>query len=304
MCTSHKLSFTALVAILATVSYAADPFAAMSYYDALIFGNVSASTGDIEGRAAIGGDLNTPGGYSVGDRAPDDPTKYSLVVGGNLHAPGHWQVFNGNARYGTGTQLPSMEPGYTISQGPGDLNFGAAYTTFRSISTYLGGLSDNGTQLYQFTTYTLTGTNAGLNVFNVNAADWAAASNRVIDAPTGSTVIVNIAGASAGMMNGMQALNNLHDGSTRQTRILFNFHQATTVNITNMAVTGSVLAPDALVTISGGGIDGQAVLGALNQINGGEIHRWDFTGSTPVPEPGTMAALGLGALALLKRRRK
>jgi hypothetical protein len=35
----------------------------------------------------------------------------------------------------------------------------------------------------------------------------------------------------------------------------------------------------------------------------GVLASWSFT-TTPVPEPGTMAVLGLGALALLRRRRK
>ncbi|RYG41215.1 PEP-CTERM sorting domain-containing protein, partial [bacterium] len=44
--------------------------------------------------------------------------------------------------------------------------------------------------------------------------------------------------------------------------------------------------------------------GELLAISQNDIRGFDAMGYTPVPEPATIAALGLGALALLKRRRK
>ncbi|MBN9503522.1 MAG: hypothetical protein BGO01_19400 [Armatimonadetes bacterium 55-13] len=300
-----KASFLTSAAVLglAGAAHASDPFEPIGYFDALVFNNLNGNSGDVEGRLAVGGNMTTTSGYSVGDRAPDDNTKNSLVVGGTLNASLNWQVFNGNAKYANGTNLPSMESGYTIQQQSNVVNFSDIYVGANWWSNYLAGFSDNGTQLYQWTTYTLTGTDANLNVFNVNAADWAAASDRQIHAPSGSTVLINISGASASMQNGMHADSWLHDFGLKNTNIILNFSEATSLNLSNIEVLGSVLAPNANLTISGGSIDGKVVVGSATQLNGGEFHRWGFTGSAPVPEPASMAALGMGVVALIRRRK-
>src|SRR5690606_20107565 len=111
-------------------------------------------------------------------------------------AMGGWQVFNGNTKYGgTLINAPSMVAPYTLQQASNVYDFAGRKSEFISISNALAGLADNGSQLYQWTTYTLTGTSSGLNVFNVDAANSAAASNRIIDAPTGNTVVINFIGA-------------------------------------------------------------------------------------------------------------
>ncbi len=290
-------SIAAVFTTFNSIAFANNPFAGAEGFNAVIFGNLNATAGDTEGRLAVGGNL-TASSYAVGPNAPADPSANSLVVGGNLNAMGGWQVFNGNTKYGgTLINAPSMVAPYTLQQASNVYDFAGRKSEFVSISNALAGLADNGSQLYQWTTYTHTGTSSGLNVFNVDAANWAAASNRIIDAPTGSTVLINVLGANGSLSNGMAL-----QGGIDRTRVMFNYSEATTLNFSNIAVEGSVLAPNAFLTLSGGNINGISVLdGALTQ-NGGEFHNWTFNGSAPVPEPMTM--IGMAAMASLVARRR
>jgi len=55
-------------------------------------------------------------------------------------------------------------------------------------------------------------------------------------------------------------------------KIVFNFPNATEVNLENYGLIGSLLAPNALVSGSGGSINGMLVANSLNQQNGKELH--------------------------------
>ena len=84
-----------------------------------------------------------------------------------------------------------------------------------------------------------------------------------------------------------------------QENALFNFEDATKVNLGQWGA--SILAPDAAVTITGGGnVDGS--LFAQSFLGGGELHNNNlFNGALPssaVPEPSTWAMLFAGFVGL------
>ena len=162
----------------------------------------------------------------------------------------------------------------------------------QSLAASLAGLTNNGTSLYQYSTLHITGTDPLLNVVTLNPSEWAVASDRQITAPAGSTLIINVPGALQSMSGGL-ALNGID-----REHVLYNFYQATTINSSNIAVRGSVLAPYATVNLTGGSFDGNSVLLNAVQRNGGEFHLYPFTGT---PEPASIGLLLLGFV--LHRRR-
>lgn len=284
-----------------------NPFAAINDYNAVIFGNANAIGGDTEGRLAVGGNF-TAQCYSVGTSANPDATKYSLVVGGDLNAPGLWQVFNGNTAYG-GTLIatPSTVSPYTITQQSGILDFAAIKSQMLSTSSYLTGLTANGSVVYDgYNTITLTGTDSNLNVFTLTeeqADIWSRVTSHQIVAPAGSTVIINIGGTSCTLSNGLSL------SGVSNTTVLYNYYEATNLNLSSMELLGSLIAPNAALSLTSAGISGIAVVNESTQSWGGEYHnRGGFTGNVPtVPEPSSvvLALAGLGTMIpLLRIKRK
>ena len=290
--TSLMTTISVALLISPACSYAANLFAPIGDFNAIVFGNARAIGGDTEGRLAVGGNFYAES-YSVGTRSQADSAKNSLIVGGNLEAKWNWQVFNGNTKYGGNlVSSPSTVAPYTISKGNNLLNFSEIESQLKGSSTYLSKLTGTGTQEYKWSTYTLDGKDPFLNVFNVNANDWAIASDRQIFAPAGSTVLINVSGTSGSISSG------LHLNGVNNTNVIYNYYEATTLNVKNIALLGSLLAPNANLTLESGNINGVAAIASLNQINGGEFHNYQFNGSLPaeVPEPSTLLAT-LGLLA-------
>ncbi|RYG40642.1 choice-of-anchor A family protein [bacterium] len=89
--------------------------------------------------------------------------------------------------------------------------------------------------------------------------------------------------------------------------MLWNFQQISTLTIGQRDFNGSILAPGASVIVDGGNVNGHVIANSLLVNNGKELHMGSgitFNGVTPVPEPASLAALAVGAAALLRRRRR
>lgn len=283
-------------------------------FNGFIFGNLSSVSADTEGRLAVGGNF-TAENYSVGfgTVGPSLPnshgTRDDLIVGGDMNAKGGWQVFYGNAVWGTSlTAAPTTPNGSTFQGAP--IDFAAVQADLLAKSAYMASLPANGTsELKWGTVLELIGTNPVLNVFNVAEFDWESSWDKQITIPTGSTALINIAGLDVDYqgglsVNGSNALNN-----PAGRNVLYHFPDALTVDNNHIAMIGSLLAPKAHLTLNGGGINGVGIAASAQQVNGGEFHNFNFTGdipfAPPAPEPASAMIFGIGAaLALVASRRR
>ncbi|WP_369144166.1 choice-of-anchor A family protein [Streptomyces sp. R44] len=275
---------------------------------------------DSEGAVAVGGDatFGEPGtsGFSVGSRLSDAdlaqlPGGHSLVVGGTLKANGVVLVKGSgiagkvvdNSR-GTGFDVD----GDKVATGPSPIDFGKEFTELRRLSAGWAAVRPNGEAAVDGRGLYLTGTDARLNVFAVSSADLEKAGEIYLKVPAGSSTLVNVIGTSYDMQakptsgvwisDGGAYVQDDYDQHTEahksiRSKLLWNFPQAATVKKNYAAWPGTILAPDAAVTMGGRGaygpghINGSVIAESLDTIPGAETHQMNFTGCLPeVTTPG------------------
>ncbi len=234
---------------------------------------------------------------------------------------------SGNGTYGSvaaGSFSKSGTPTHTLA----DLTtaeVAAAMIDATGLSAYYLGLEQTASSIAG---NVLTG-GSGLNVVNITAAQLAGLSS--INAVGAELLILNISGDFSKGGN-WSALAGLGPDS-----VLFNFHDGSSVKLAgNASLAGSVLAPNALVSMSGNtGIDGSVYASSFSgsgnaTVGGTRLTGLDTLGNndpvgndappnvksndpivgngpgTSVPEPGTWALLilGLGAIGVGMRRRQ
>lgn len=149
---------------------------------------------------------------------------------------------------------------------------------------------------------TLTGV-AGVNVVNFTQAEIDDIEVKLTIADVGITqLIFNIPGLNADVALFELMLPN----SLTSDKVLFNFFEATDVSGAGKTIHGTILAPYALVDISGLTVDGIIVSDRFNAANVNVLGNGFNFGPPPVvPEPATWALLilGFGVVGAAMRRR-
>lgn len=344
MIVSTFRAWIACAAIFGSLFVAA-PFAAHASYvnlgpagdfNVFVFGDNTQHDSDVEGRLAVGGNIDftkNGSGFTVASKSSTNTD--NLIVGGNYKNTWHslqggalvngnvdWMGptlngrlnVNGNANFGNlgGTVVGPINvvgtytaPNYfppnanppSVTSLPFD--FAAVESYLLAQSNSLANLAPNGTTSINFGQITLNaaGPPSSLYVFDVSGADLAVGNAFTVNAPAGSTVVVNIDGSSTSFKNMGITLN----GVDRQ-HVLYNFHEANSLSVTSIGIQGTILAPKADVNFTNGAIDGTLI--AKNLTGNGESHLYLFQGSLPVvPEPATWILATLAALAIWKFRR-
>jgi choice-of-anchor A domain-containing protein len=128
----------------------------------------------------------------------------------------------------------------------------------------------------QWSTLTLAGTNTSLDIFDITASMLQSASTITINAPTSAEVLINVSGTSATLSNAGFSGSFNSDANT-----LFNFYQATSLNISGISVDGSILAPLANVSFNSGQLNGELIAASLTGC--GELHEDTFNSQVPSP---------------------
>ena len=284
--------------ILAATASADSLFLDASDFNVFVGNGFTGTNSDVQGRLAAGGDFSVQN-YSIGTGLAGFSGN-SVLVGGNFNY-NTGQVFYGNVLTADSTPTTTnlnVLNGSLIGNTPLPIYIPTLMTELIARSGYVGSLSANGTTNLSFGTLTLSGGTGATRIFNVTASQLSSATNFVLNAPAGTTAVVNVSGTSATFQNAGYSLT----GGIANTNVLLNFWQATSLNMSGIGIQGTVFAPQANVSFNNGQLNGQLIASSFT--GSGEMHIATFGGTVPVPEPVSLVAVGVGLAGLIRRRKK
>ncbi len=221
----------------------------LSGNDVFVAGNMDVSNNQLLGAAAAGGDI-TMSGFGVSAGLPPDGSRVDLVAGANLNVSNAHA--NGSVLYGgTLTGSIAVPSGGSVSHGSPTFIFSDEIALMQLLSFTWAGLPTTGTTTPSGEVLQLAGAGAGLNVFSVTAAQLQGARNITISVPAGASAMVNVTGASYST-----AVSGAYGAGNSAVPTVWNFVNATSVQISGLNWYGTVLAPGASITASNGQIYG------------------------------------------------
>ena len=256
------------------------PLKIVQDFNVFILGNSTHRYTDVEGRLAVGGNASFSG-YSVGNRMGNSGgTRDDVIVGGTL-SYSNGTVANGNVVSGGPATLSSLNIPNGSYRQDNVVDFATQEAYLQGLSRYWADLAPNGSTNVQYygstAQITLTGTDPQLNIFTLSGSDVAAAHAFIINAPGGSTVLVNISGTNDRMQYFGFSLN----GPNRR-HVLYNFYEANNLRLGGISVEGTVLAPFAAIAFPHGNINGTLIGASLS--GSGEAHHHPFAGDIAAPK--------------------
>lgn len=310
----------ALSALLATAAHAQT--LDWQNYNAIIFNNLS-TTSDIEGRTFVGNDFTGTNSANLGNHLKNTvpANDRSFVVGNNLVGGNPLNLQRGSL------YIDGSTNGRTINFNGGgsviaDHSIDAALNEIRGYSiaqsqALSSMLADSTVTLPSGspgpTKFFATGGADGVAVFNVTA-------DSIFNSPYGqqfelypdfntTDIIINVSGTSVNWTNGNMVAS--FTSNYWQEHTLWNFYEATSINLGAHQFNGGILAPNASITAASN-IDGLVV--ANNLTTTAEVHLPDSNSPNayaydgfvaPVPEPGgAIFLLAAGGLFLIMRNRR
>jgi choice-of-anchor A domain-containing protein len=223
------------------------PLGSATEFDFFGLSSVDAVRCSIDGRVAAGDDLVVGQFQSAQDLSLGSEQDV-LVSGGSIEAI-EGLVHNGGAVYGTSANIENSVGFANSSQEPreddGVIDFAHANGDLEYRALSWGLAAPTGTAELSFNVLTLAGDGRELNVFSVDHADLQQASLVSVQVPPGSFALLNINGgviehSSFGVdISGIDARS-----------VLFNFYEATSVDVSGTTFSGSLLAPQADIAIA------------------------------------------------------
>ncbi len=310
---SLNVSPRGVSALIGLAAFCASPSQAQNLtslgdYSVVVSGNFSTSS-DVEGRTIVGGNLTgtNSANFAIklqGQVATNDLT---LRVGGDIVSGNPIQLNAGSLELGG-----SLNGRHVNYNGGGSLvpNSGADYTAIIDeltlASDLLSALGPNSNVLipapqpgpYKFDA---TPDASGLAIFSIDGTALFGNQNvqQIELLANGATdVLINVSGSTINWQHGN--LVGLFTESAWRESIVWNFHEAESINFGSKNMMGQILAPNADV-IAQGNLDGSIF--AKNLTTTSEVHLPGYNGNMAVPEPSALLLGACGALLLLRRRR-
>ncbi len=299
---------------------------ALNEWNVIVLNNFSGNNTHVHGRAFIGGSVSGSAEFNMdgtsSTRGQPGLTVVGSVTGSNNKVTGGATI-GGSVPNGLGLNGPNQTvkvggsmPAVNIN-GNTLLTGQAANPTFLSdlntqrsaLVTSMLALSDSLSALTATTATagvtiasnkaTFTSTGSGINVINLSGSSLAN-FGEIAFSNTGTTV-VNVSGSDI-LLND----NFLSPSSTLGEKVIWNFYQASTLQLGN-AFYGTILAPRASAVVNQD-IYGTVIVDTLGMT--GEAHLKTFGSdlptTVPVPEPATWAMMivGFGLVGAGMRRRR
>lgn len=313
-------AFVLSLGSLAGISTAAAQSLDFQNYNVIVFGDLNTNS-DIEGRTFVGGNFTGTNSATLGNRLQNkvSSTDRAFVVGNDIVAGNPLQVQGGSVYIdgsinGRTINAAGVVADHTIDAATAGIR---AYSEAQSQSL-MSMASDSIVTLPSggqpgAVRFNATGGADGLAVFNVSAAQIFNSSlvqqiELILDANT-TDVLINVTG-NVDWVGGANMVGNFNSNYW-QAHTLWNFYDATQVDLNSHQFNGGILAPKAEVKIDGGSIDGLVVADKLTAT--AEVHLPDGNASTiafsgytaPVPEPGSaIFLLAAGGLLFIMRNRR
>lgn len=262
-------------------------------YNVFVFGDYkNNSWNSISGAVAVGGDAD----ISSSTIANSANNPYGLVVGGDVTKS--YGNVTGTTWVGGSVTKPQYDYYSSYSTAPtSPIDFLAAKTQLTSLSDNLSFTASTGSVSYSDgTNGNLSGTGGSVEYFSLSGADLSSITNwSFSNVVSGATLIINVSGSTVNLTGGWSGFGAYN--------VLFNFYDATALNLNNISFSASILAVDATLSGASGNVTGTVVAnGWNNSLTLGNNQFSSIVVTTPVPEPDNYALLIIGLVVVLGSR--